>query len=285
MGEQYQAYRKGFVLGLTMAEVSLLIAFILLLLLSLGFSRRDAQIRELKSRNPISAIQLAALREKAALIDAVVAEVGQKDRPIDDKFRELILQIARAAKSSEGTSALAAMESERLRQKNISEQLAKELVAVQGKSGQEIASSIADKTEQVENMRGQVRALQSQLLDSGLGRVLPSCWTVADGQIDFILSVDLTSQGIRAKEIAGASRLEERQRLPMALMNPARFQSVGEFLGATRRLFDLSVERNCRFYVYVYDSTGAQQKDLYKKLLQAVEGHFYKRESRNAAPF
>jgi hypothetical protein len=286
IGEQHQAYRKGFVLGLTMAEVSLLVVFVLLLLMSLGFARRDAAIRALQIRSPLSSAELLQLQEKAALVDELARAMGRPPaKPIDDDFRHLVRNAAPLLRASRNSSATAALEAERERLEQVRATLTQAMSdAVRGDSPK-LASTIADQAEQTANLQGQVKALQSQLLDSGMGRVLPSCWTTPDGQIDFLLDVDLTSAGIRARERQVSSRAAERARLEMPIMHADRVQSVGEFLRNTQAVFDLSIQRNCRFYVMVYDSTRSFEKPQYKRFLQAVEGHFYKRESRNASPF
>ncbi len=54
--------------------------------------------------------------------------------------------------------------------------------------------------------------------------------------------------------------------------------SPEEFLRQTKRIHDWSKGRDpeCRFFVRVFDRTAANDKQLYKDLLQAVEQHFYK---------
>jgi hypothetical protein len=59
------------------------------------------------------------------------------------------------------------------------------------------------------------------------------------------------------------------------------FNSVldrGEFLRATQGLYDWSRAQHpeCRFSVRVSDRTRADDKAIYKRELQIVEGHFYK---------
>ena len=52
------------------------------------------------------------------------------------------------------------------------------------------------------------------------------------------------------------------------------------FLDGTRVLYRWSVERECRFYVNIYDATAAAEKAIYKERLDVVERHFYKRLAR-----
>jgi hypothetical protein len=77
IAEQNEAYRKGLVLGLTMAEVGILIIFILLLLLVFG----DMQQRLFDGMEPVVRSELA--RFKA--IEKTLREVAKElDIQIDD---------------------------------------------------------------------------------------------------------------------------------------------------------------------------------------------------------
>lgn len=285
IGEQHQAYRKGFVLGLTMAEVSLLVVFVLLLLLSLGFARRDSAIRQLRQRTTISPNELRLLEEKAAIVEQLQDDLGDAGKPIDDDFRHLVKNAASALRALQGSSSLKALDEERAKLEQERKLLAMAASLLKSSDARALANTVADQAEQASNLKGQVKNLQDRLADAGKGRVLPSCWTTPAGQIDYLLDVDLTSGGIRAKEHANGARQKERERLPLAMMTPTNVMSPGAFLANTRALYELSEERNCRFYVIVYDSTEPYEKARYKELLQAVEGHFYKLETRNAVTF
>lgn len=48
-----------------------------------------------------------------------------------------------------------------------------------------------------------------------------------------------------------------------------------QFLADTRDIFEWSKKRNCRFFVWIDDSTGVAEKRLYKERLRAVGQHFY----------
>jgi len=73
--------------------------------------------------------------------------------------------------------------------------------------------------------------------------------------------------------------------LPAPTVDPQEVLSESVFLARTRPLFQYSQQENCRFFVVVYDATASHEKPLYKSLLRAVEGHFYKRLDYGPAPF
>ena len=87
------------------------------------------------------------------------------------------------------------------------------------------------------------------------------------------------------KEYAHPSRAAERALLPMPAADPTETLSEQEFLTRTYPLYQRSQADNCRFFVWIYDGTGAQEKTLYKRLRRTVEGNFYiNRNREDAAP-
>ena len=111
IGEQHAAYRKGLVLGLTMAEVGILIIFMLLLLIAFDYLQRDeivSQYREQDGRRTraVAATEQAetSLQEmQEALGDAL--GVAPNDPP--DDFVRLVRVVEAAARSPAGQTALA----------------------------------------------------------------------------------------------------------------------------------------------------------------------------------
>jgi hypothetical protein len=112
IGRQQAQYRRGLVLGFTVAETMLLILFALMLALGFVLMQRDRELRTLTG-------EIASLREKEQLLAAKV-EVFQamvENKPTDEFFRELVraraLQAslaARAAQLSEREKAASKLE-------------------------------------------------------------------------------------------------------------------------------------------------------------------------------
>ena len=162
----------------------------------------------------------------------------------------------------------------RIRDELIAKNYPKELVDQIEKQGFTIA-----------NQQGQLKLSEKQLQDAGLGKGERPCWVKIDGTIEFLFDVVLGSNGIRMQENVFPNRDKERSTLPMPVTDPNEVLTEGEFLRRTVPLYNSSLAANCRFFVTVYDATGPTEKDLYKSLLRAVEGHFYKRLSFEPAPF
>lgn len=106
IGRQQAHYRRGLVLGFTVAETMLLILFALMLALGFVLLKRDRELRALTG-------QIAALREKEQFLAAKV-EVFQaidESRPTDQFFHELVR--ARALQASVAARAAALAEREK----------------------------------------------------------------------------------------------------------------------------------------------------------------------------
>jgi hypothetical protein len=287
--EQGFAYRRGFVLGLTLAETALLLVFVILLLLAIGFERRDRRITELalplaKVREMLPANsqgEADVVRELARLVELRQAAAAA-GIPWDDTFIELVKAVSLSSSGQDMVTAAQALAEEREKLRRIEALLSEK---GKGENIQELAQTNVEQATTIENQRGQLRQLLERLNREGKGGVLPSCWTSPEGKIEFILDTALDARGIRVRDTAPVYRQAERERLPWPRFPADGLVSPAQFLVATEALFDWSAENDCRFYVVVYDATGDDQKTLYKTLLESVEGHFYKRLSRDAPGF
>lgn len=287
--EQAFSYRRGFVLGLTLAEAAILIIFIILLLLVIGFDRRDAELVRLSgAQAQIEALAAAydsdpqaleALVSNASIVESILAEAGFD---FDDDFIELIRGITQANLNGDLRDAVSSLRDardilqrslEKFSQLGDPEELSRLLEAAEVKQHEN------------RNLRGQVNELRSRLANAGLGGVLPSCWVTEEGRIVYLLDTVLYSQGIKIRDLTPPERLAERALLPLRAIPSVELLSPADFLNLTRELFAWSVANECRFYVNLYDGTAAHEKELFIDLMLTVEGHFYKRQSRNDPPF
>src|SRR5438552_3960671 len=85
VGRQNAQYRKGLVLGLTVAEVMLLILFALLLALAVLIAKRDSSIAKLAAQ----LVEAAHLRETAQARADILQSMVEK-RPPDQFVKELV---------------------------------------------------------------------------------------------------------------------------------------------------------------------------------------------------
>lgn len=290
--EQGESYRRGFVMGLTLAEAALLLIFVILLLLVIGFERRNEQIVRLATASLLIKNQSQPEESASQTAERISSELSQfaemrdaaksSGAEIDDDFLELVRIVAQASEDLDDGSLVQKLTEER-------DRLERAAAAAEGITSPEALEATLTRMAELEdltkNQAGQVLELRDRLKRTGLGGDLPSCWTTPEGKPAYILEVVLESGGVRVSDAISESRAEERSRLPIGGFSPENVLSEVGFLESTRALFDWSVKNECRFYVDVFDATASHEKSLYKSRMRAVEGHFYKRQRDGRAPF
>lgn len=285
IGEQDAAYRKGLVLGLTMAEVGILITFVLLLLLAFSEFRRSDAMRQFQGKQAIDSAEVARLKAAEAVLDSVSQELGSDPADTTEDFVRLVRVLKQAAHSEHGQDQLAEARSALEEIRRAREEIRRAAEAAQTGRGEELAQVTEQQSYKIANQEGQLKITEKRLERLGQGKGERPCWVQPNGTIDYLYDVVLTSRGIRMREVALSSRAAERVRLPIATVDPAETLSPMTFLGRTAALYQRSKRENCRYFVTVYDATESFEKPLYKNLLRTVEGHFYKRLATSAAPF
>ncbi len=278
--DQYDAYRKGLVLGLTMAEVGILIIFVLLLLLVTTERERYSLLQ-----NATSPSEIAALRERANTLAEASRLLGlTADAPPED-FVKLVRVAEEAVRRPEGESSLteARQQLNEIRQaRELIERTARAIAATGAAS---LADTVKGQAFRIANQEGQLASLQRKLASSGRGSGERSCWAKADGSPDFLFDVVLASEGIRMRDHANPSRSAERAQLPPLNTSAGVMMAEEAFRSVALPYFRHSVANNCRYFVVIYDATGAEEKTRYKNLLKTVEGYFYKRLDDGPAAF
>jgi len=285
VAEQNASYRRGLVLGLTMAEVGILIIFVLLLLIAFEELRRDELLLRFENKVAIEQSRMDELSRAEATLREVARELGVDARETSDDFTSLVRVLTSAARTDEGARALT--EGRKLLEEMKDAVRQMQAVAAAGGEGgvDQIVQRVTAQSHRIANQEGQLKHYESMLEASGQGKGERPCWVKPDGKIDYLYDVVLGSTGIRMRELIYAERAEERKLLPMPTVDPTEVLSEAEFLRRTRPLFDSSLAQNCRFFVVVYDGTAVHEKALYKSQLQTVEGHFYKRLSNDQPQF
>lgn len=282
--ESNVGYRRGFVLGLTLAEAALLLLFVLMLLMVIGFERRDQLLAQFRSLEQ-SVLEVLPQGEDYSYIISEIERLQELQNVAanaghqwNDDFIELVRHVAEASATPGMTEVREALErqiAEYERRLQIIEQ------ALGEGQVEEVAELVVEQETLIRNQRGQLVDLRRRL---GNG-VFPNCWTNEDGSFDYILDVVLDSNGIKGKDSTPPHRMQERLSLPLPSFQDVRLLTAGEFLTETRGIYNWSVANECRFYVSIYDGTQLHEKELYKELMRTVEGHFYKRQLNDVPPF
>jgi len=122
--------------------------------------------------------------------------------------------------------------------------------------------------------RDQAISERNNLMRSGNGLTYPSCWRTADGKTEFIFDVTFQDTGIIVRNATPSRAGDPALQLVGGV---PRNELINEnvFKTETLELFNYSKGQNCRFYAIIRDSTGATNKARYKELVALVENHFY----------
>jgi hypothetical protein len=146
--------------------------------------------------------------------------------------------------------------------------------------GAEVAKCKAAEIE-AGRLKGQLRnALRSvEQQGQGKGTEKPACWADTEtGKPEYIFTVELTSGGLIVHDQKLPHRVEDQALLPISTIAFDGELPPEMFKAQTAGLASWSKERDCRFFVKVKDLTLPNEKDAYKKMLRALEEHFYKLE-------
>lgn len=276
IGEQNTAYRRGLVLGLTMAEVGILVIFVLLLLLALAAFDR----RQYADAVPVPQERFDRLTASEQALQSINDAIGGAAADTPEEIQELVRAVSESAGSPQGQASLRAVRSALEEMKRTEEEIRRVAERVEGSGGDgSIADTVAKQSRDLAIKEGQLRYAEQRLHALGQGGAgARPCWVESGGNVVFLYDVVLTSRGIRMRlreNVAGSPRLAD---LALPPVDAGVTLTVDEFRTRTRGLYDYGrrPENQCRFHVYVWDGTAAADKERYKDLLRTVEGHFYK---------
>ena len=128
-----------------------------------------------------------------------------------------------------------------------------------------------------ENLTLKERMEYFKRLTHGRSNEMPPCWIHPETKrSEYIFDVVLASRGIAVFDRDLPHRREDKANLPIASIAFGREVTNQIFLDQTQALYRWSEENECRFFVRVFDRTGATEKLLFKSRLLTVEDHFYK---------
>jgi hypothetical protein len=294
--------RRGLILGLTLAEIMLLLLFILLLVLGSEISTWRDRYEQLGE----TLVELKPLQE--ALMAGGVVDVDNVQELIS-RFRSLRNTEQEIAKLKAENAALST-QSELFNSMGLSSDDKRRAFATTVKRAAEVDPNdppavlkraldvidrlgVSTQPDQVEPLSEMVTGPESEkklaaleadldqarrernnlMRGPGNGLTYPSCWTNAAGQTEYIFDVTLADAGVHVKDASPGRANDKAWTLVGSF---ARDTMVNEkvFIQATRKLFEWSKNQNCRFYAIVRDGTGPS-KARYKHLQEMVQGNFY----------
>jgi len=266
-----------------MAEIALLVIFVLLLVLGtlLGIQARElaALKKAVVEYKSIADVQQEVVRLRKLKVELEAARPESTERrTLPELFRELLLlrAVATDAGIANTPEALRRALVEAAAARKGHKAIARKVVTVKKKNARLLRTNA--------NLKAQMANLQRQGRAGGRGLDHPPCWATSDGKAEYIFDVALTSRGLIIRDRELPHRVADRAALPIANLvfntelNPERFLAV------TAPLFHWSMQHECRFVVRTFDTTGPAEKLAYKRQMRVVEQRFYKYEELNA-PF
>ena len=294
-------YRRGMVLGLTMAEIMLLLIFLLLLLLSAKLLDDRKLIAEAERERDTAVAAQRAAEEKATNLEELLGPEKVHEKMIYEIFDELQKAEKRASESErkyeEAKSALEVLEP--VRKDNMSTpdavKEAKRLLETAQALERQAAemSPGASPEEALENfqeaaMLGQqakaagpsgpacqtdLNQCQASNIEMSRklalkGGTLPSCWIDGKtGKPQYIFDAHLRPDGIYLVDNKVPGREADQAKLPIAPLSFDRPYQAAAFVQAGHNLYRWSDSQDpaCRFYVRIFDELP-NDKSLYREL-------------------
>lgn len=282
------SYRRGLVLGLTLAETLLLVLFILLLVYAALGQERDKKLKDQEAQIAGLSLRIDSGLDRLAkeLTAAGIADPSE----LSLRLSRLTDEMARSAQMRQDLATYARLVPSVSEAKQIadafdvqrsSESPLQVLDRHLSRTSTPVAdmerapATLAEALAAIERMKGQLDYYERQQATAGNGLSYPPCWQ-RDGRIVYIYDALLLDDGLKL------SVSDDRAGLDMAGLNangaePPLGQTISRqtFLANTRGVHAWSVSQGCRFYARIIDGTSAGNKSGYIQARKTVEDRFY----------
>ena len=306
---QDRSYRRGLVLGFTMAEIMILILFAILMALAATIFSKEERIKALT--------QVSSNVEESARLVQEIRRAFPNAQTIDEQFKEIRMAIQNSKELEVVKRELEKLRAEIENYKELKgllekakgsfevtpEEIAKD--AILGKEIREFAknqnppidpndvksalsalNNSTDLASQKRSLEKEVKTLKGQVINlterfGGRGTEYPPCWVSPDGKLEYIFDVALNSNGFIVRDRKLPHRQEEQALLPIQQIKFDTLVSSPTFSRQTDALLNWSKAHNCRFFVRIFDQTGRQEKDIYKRQERILQQSFYSYEVLN----
>ncbi len=302
-------FRRGVVLGLTMAEALLLLIFLLMLILGVRLKTQSTEIAALEkardeAQSSLVAIQPfmdtlaknqkfditkdyervqqqladanARLKDAALSVDLVqqASSLAPADATPEEATRALLAEAAIGRQALEAAHRFAPdLPPEQSVEALLNAALIGQSLKDGGTPDELLASAGACKAD-LQSCKNQTTYLNTRLNAKTGGFDLPPCWVDNKGKIQYIFDASLTDAGIYIEDKNVAGREGDQEKLPLARAVYGEPLGPGEFSSAFSPLLKWSNDNGCRFYVRLYDDMRDGDRAEYKELRGTVEGYF-----------
>ena len=282
-------YRRGLVLGLTLAETLLLVLFILLLVYAALGQQRDKKMKEQEAQIAGLSLRIDSGVDRLAR-ELTLSGIASNPDELSRRLNRLTDEMARNAQLQKDLSTYQRL----VPTASEAKQLADAFEVQQSETAQQVLDrhlsltttappaettdapkTLAEALAALDRMAGQLDYYERQQLTAGNGLTYPPCWQ-RDGKIVYTYDALLLDDGLRL------AVTDNRTGLDMAGLRangtePPLGQTISRqtFLAQTKGLHAWSVGQGCRFYARIVDGTSAGNKTGYIQARKAVEDRFY----------
>jgi hypothetical protein len=302
-------FRRGVVLGLTMAEALLLLIFLLMLILAIKLKGQSTEITKLEQEKTEAQSTLAAIQPildklpkqqkfditqdymrmkqqldlaNARLKDAELsvdlvnqATAALPDMKPEDAAKALLNEAIIGRQALDAARKIAPnVPPEQAVQALLDAALIGQAVSKDSNAPQQLLASAAACHSDLQSCKNQTVYLNSKLNAKTGGFDLPPCWADKTGKIQYIFDASLQDDGIEIDDKDVAGREADQAKLPLSRVHFNQVMGRGDFAAAFQPLLDWSNQHGCRFYVRLYDDMKTADRSAYKDLRGTVEGYF-----------
>lgn len=283
-------YRRGLVLGLTLAETLLLVLFLLLLVYAALGQARDKKMKEQEDQIAGLALRIDSGVDRLArelTLSGIAANPDELSRKLnrltDEMVRNATLQkdlatyarlVPTAGEAKQVADAFDVQRSNETPLQVLDRHLSRTTTTTPA-HGADKPKTLAEALAALDRMSGQLDYYERQQATAGNGLSYPPCWQ-RDGKIVYVYDAVLLDDGLRL------SISDDRTGLDMAGLRangaePPLGQIISRqiFLAQTKGLHAWSVAQGCRFYARIIDGTSDGNKSGYIQARRAVEDRFY----------
>lgn len=288
-------YRRGVVLGLTLAEILLLLVFLLLISLGALLARRNQEVglleQNLSRYESVLAPVMLRMREeghdikgseglvarleRAAEADRLAKELGETKSALaeahgateraEQKVADLRSQVANLQSRQEAIATKAAED-------DTMSAMLENAVGTSGSAPERLKSVLERAAKQASadlNLTGQNAQMRQEIarLKGNGGSGLPYCWTTAEGHPIYILKINLSDEGVIVHDIQPRPRPDDPMWLLLVGVSRERTISVTTLLSAAAPLRAQAAAAKCRYGVLAVDDTARTNKPGFKSLM------------------
>lgn len=296
-------YRRGLVLGFTVAEIILLVLFALLLALVGSMISNKAEVEKAFSLNnkfneAIKALEADDKQNFAEKVKEVInqdidyqkklIEIEQKlgKQPLPDNVYAELVANKIDVTTQDGKQKLldlliVALTAEKKAKEEGGLKAQDEIISA-CKSGLELEKAIGDSqtlsdfVDAHKNAKAQADHWKVEASKCGRGGNLPPCYREsAEDPIPFIYEARIYNDGIKLTEIVPANL---KDRFDADFKSPPITDTTltpTELMNSTRQFLQWGEKNECRFYVKIYDEMP-NDKEKFKSSLKSIESNFYK---------